>query len=480
MREVLPSAYNTITSNRSIGYTMDSAIADIIDNSISAEATEIEIITPLNSDIITCLICDNGFGMDLDGLDNAMTFGGRDYMEHRERTDLGRYGLGLKTASLSQCKRFSVVTKKTNGRLIGGCWDLDLVKEHQRWQYLLLSEAECLNIVKQTPLLTYSSGTIVFWENFDRIEKSSAGKKFLEFSKQLAQTQDHLELVFHRYLAGETGLRKLSLKVNGHALEPNDPFLKQKNAAVVEPISITIGDEKITILPHKLMHPSRISQDNLRRLEVKGTLLNTQGFYVYRNQRLLIWGTWFGLAHKTDRTKLCRIQIDIPNSLDHLWSLDIKKSSAVPPAFLRDQLQKIITNVADISVRTFSKRIKTTKNKDPYWVRSEMTGKYCKYEINPQHSLISTLRELLDEPTQELFNNLIKELETYLPIAQLNYDLQRDYAIVNEINADSVTMEELEIRFDHLKNLGIPVQSILRMEPFCNNRQFLAKKEIET
>jgi len=477
MRQVLPSAYNIITSNRSIGYTMDSAIADIIDNSISAEATEIDIITPPNPNAITCYICDNGFGMDLLDLDNAMTFGGRDYIKNRKTTDLGRYGLGLKTASLSQCKRFSVVTKKKGEHLIGGCWDLDLVKDHNEWKYLVLSDAECLEIIKDTPLVNYDSGTVVLWEKFDRLEATSGDQKYREFTQLIANTQNHMELVFHRYLVGEKGIRKLAIRVNNRVLEPNDPFLGNTNPSVVEPIVIPIENDTVTVYPHKLVHPSRMDRTTLNRLEIKGTLLNTQGFYVYRNKRLLIWGTWFGLAHKTDKTKLCRIQIDIPNSLDHLWSLDIKKSNAIPPAFIKDRLRAIIMTVSDISVRTFRQRATPNKNKTPYWLRMISEEKFSKYQINIENPLIKAFQAELNEKQASLFLDVLQNIETFLPIAQINFDLQRDYSIENEIDSESKTLAELEVLFEKYLNLGLSAKSLLMIEPFCNNPEFVELKE---
>ncbi len=477
MREVLPSAYNIITSNRSIGYTMESAVADIIDNSISAQATQIDILTPPSPESLVCYICDNGTGMDILELDNAMTFGGRDYIEHRKTTDLGRYGLGLKTASLSQCRRFSVITKKNGESIIGGRWDLDVVKSHNEWKYLVLSEQECLKILKNTPVQNYESGTVVLWENFDRLKKSSKGKMVDEFNKQLGKTQDHLELVFHRYLNGESGVERITIKCNGRNLEPNDPFLRNQNPSVVEPIEIPIENERIIVIPHKLIHPSKISRETANRLEVKGSLLNTQGFYVYRNKRLLIWGTWFGLAHKVDKTKLCRVQIDIPNSLDYLWSLDIKKSNAIPPAFLKDQLAKIISNVTNISIRTFEKRIRSTKNKSPYWLRSVIEEKYCKYEINRNNPIAINLKQKMTEEQNLLFDEFLKNLETFLPISQLHVDLQKDYSISNEAEAEISDLHRLDIQFRELVKLGIQKSAILKMEPFCNNRKFIEEKE---
>lgn len=451
---------------------MESAIADIIDNSITAEATIVGILTPPNSSKPELYIYDNGNGMSLDDLDNAMTFGGRDNLQ-RSKDDLGRYGLGLKTASLSQCKKFSVVSKK-NGEICGGSWDLDHVKKYNQWEYIQLSEKNCLEILAVTPVVDYSSGTVVFWQDFDRLRESSKDER-LEFNALLSDSQLHLELVFHRFLSGETGLPKIKIVVNGRLLEPNDPFLSKKNPKVVEPIIIPQrkGVDSIVITPHKLMHPKSLTPDEMERLQVKGTLMHTQGFYIYRNKRLLIWGTWFRLAHKLDKTKLSRIQVDIPNSLDQLWSLDIKKSTAIPPAHIRLQLQRILTNICGISKRTFEKRVRTTKDVVPFWLRSKLPNGNFHYEVNKENPLISTYMKKLSNDQKTTFISILNSIETFFPIAQLQIDFQNDVSTENEISADSFDFKALHDRFLQLRDFGLTTHEIRNMEPFCNNKDFI-------
>ena len=473
MREVLPSAYSMIMSNRSIGYTMESAIADIIDNSISAGATIIDIQTPPHSSEIICFICDNGHGMDLVELDNAMTFGGKDYIAERKATDLGRFGLGLKTASLSQCRKFSVISKRKEEDLVGGFWDLDSVKFHNQWQYETISSEICSEKIMNTPLEEYESGTLVIWEKFDKLRETTKDRLFSEFIKEMASTQSHLELVFHRYLAGEVGLNKIIIRYNNYPLVPNDPFLVGKNPSVVEPTIINSEGHQIKIISHKLLHPSKLTPEEMSRLQIKGTLMNTQGFYVYRNSRLLIWGTWFGMAHRTDRTKLARIQIDVPNTSDHLWSLDIKKSKALPPSFLKPQLQNIIENVSNISIRTYRGRVKIKKNIVPFWSRTVIEEKYVKYEINRKNPLIELLFSQLDKRQMDLFEKLITNLELHLPIAQLHLDLQHDTSITNEIESENYNSNELQVLLNFFVEMGISKDKILHMEPFCNNQEFI-------
>src|SRR5262245_18928842 len=103
--DVPPNAPSLVNSMCASGYDLDSAVADIIDNSISARATSVRIIVHEDGESSWIAIADDGWGMDDETLRNAMTFGCIDPEEARAPDDLGRFGLGLKTASLSQCRR---------------------------------------------------------------------------------------------------------------------------------------------------------------------------------------------------------------------------------------------------------------------------------------------------------------------------------------------------------------------------------------
>ena len=205
---------NFIDSQRNIGYTCETAIADIIDNSISADAKNITLYAPSLDDPIL-LIVDDGHGMDWNELDVAMTFGGAiNCQEIRDKNDLGRFGMGLKTASLSQCTCLEVISKK-NGVFVGGCWNLAYIKKNDSWDYLVISENDCLSKVKGTFLASDSvpSGTAVIWSHFDRL-RESAVNKFDEFSNQMSKTCEMLSLIFHRYMTGETGINKVKITYN--------------------------------------------------------------------------------------------------------------------------------------------------------------------------------------------------------------------------------------------------------------------------
>nr|WP_321297719.1 ATP-binding protein [uncultured Sphaerochaeta sp.] len=473
-REVLPSAFNMINSNRSIGYSIEAAVADIIDNSISAQASNIDLLAPPSYDPIL-YICDNGKGMNQVELDNAMTFGGKNgFLSKRSESDLGRYGLGLKTASLSQCRTLTVITKQ-QGKILGGCWSLDQIEKTNEWRYLVIPEDECRKILVNTPLHLNNSGTVVVWQDFDRIQAQTSEIQNV-FVKMLDSVKKHLELIFHRYLEGEFGLTKLSMSLNGNNLKPNDPFLRGKIPGISEPITIQVKTSSLMVTPHKLLHPNALNHADIEHLTFFGSsFIDTQGFYVYRNKRLIVWGTWFRLAPKLDRTKLCRIQIDLPNSIDHEWSLDIKKSTATPPAAIRRELKSILDHNLELSIQTFSKRV-SRRRKDlvPYWNRMS-TPNGVKYEVNVEHPQLKCFLNQLSDSQKKSFRGILKDIATFFPVGQMQVDLQKDITIENEIECDMYSDDDISSRALTLLSAGFTLEDLKKTELFSVYPEVLKK-----
>ena len=323
-----PYAPTLMESTRAIGYSIEAAIADIIDNSIAAGAGRIDIdFFPIGQSYISIL--DNGTGMTEAELTAAMQYGSRSPLEVRDEEDLGRYGLGMKTASLSQCRILTVISKK-DGAVCGCRWDLNHVNQSESWSLLVLDEHEISAMPNYEKLCAWDTGTIVIWQDLD---KFAVGEKDIAeaFNRKMAIIREHLSLVFHRFLSGEPGLKKLDIRMNDLSITPQDPFLVKKSTQLMDEETIIIRGAKVKVRPYILPHTSKLTQKELKELGGKDGLRKQQGFYVYRNKRLLVWGTWFRLMRQGDLSKLARVQVDIPNSLDDLWTLDIKKSTATPP-----------------------------------------------------------------------------------------------------------------------------------------------------
>lgn len=426
-----PYAPTLIESTRAIGYSLSAAIADIIDNSIAAQAKQVDIFFfPLDEAYIAIL--DDGKGMNAMELNCAMQYGSKNPLEVRSEVDLGRFGLGLKTASLSQCRCLTVITKQ--GDIIEGRrWDIDLVTMSRAWTLGVLEEDEFQGVPRITELMKKDSGTLVVWSKLDRLKSGE-----IEFEKSLGrkidEVREHLSLVFHRYLSGENGIQRVKMYINAQKILAFDPFLKQKSSQPMDDEVLIIRGEKIRVRPYILPHISKMSAEEIKALGGKDGLRKQQGFYVYRNKRLLVWGTWFRMMRQGEFSKLARIQVDIPNTLDDLWTLDIKKSSALPPAEVRKNLQIIINKIGERSKRTWTFRGKreVDDREIHVWNRLRNSKGGYFYEINRDYPIVKHIEELLPQ-NKKIIETLIRQIEVNLPLNQLYVDLNNDELLMNDI-----------------------------------------------
>ena len=441
-RILIPNAAKLIESMRSIGYSFETAIADIIDNSIYAECNNIQINFNAFVKEPYLLIFDDGFGMDELELENAMIYGTKNPNECREQGDLGRFGLGLKSASLSQCREMIVISKKHI--LNAYSWDLDYVIETNEWAVKKYSSQEIdkLNLPEIEELKKMDSGTIVLWKRFDRF--SDIREKFEdEFLKKIEILECHIALVFHRFLNKKEGHIKIFL--NKSEILPVDPFLTNNMSTQPKPTqTMDIYGEKVVVKPYILPHINKISIDEMASLGGKEKLRSSQGYYIYRNKRLIIWGQWFGQYPKNELQKLVRVKVDIPNSLDKIWEIDIKKSAAVLPFVIKKNLGLTINRALEDGKRVFHfrGRKKNDQLKIEYiWDRIVDRGRIS-YKVNRNHPV---LKDFFDR----IGNNVNMEqflmlLEDYLPIQQLYNDHAENKNILN-IENNTNTLEKARL-----------------------------------
>lgn len=440
--ELIPQADNLMESTRSIGYSLQAAIADIVDNSIAAKAKNVAIEFPrTNHEYLTIL--DDGIGMSCEELVNAMAYGSRPLDQVRSATDLGRFGLGLKMASLSQCRVLTVISKKDD-KISCAKWDLDFVKQHKKWLLQLPELEEIANIPELDEIYKLPSGTLIIWENLDLMLRTLNHNVNSDILKRnLVDVESHLSLVFHRYLNHYEKIEEnsidstqysINIKCNGHTIEGVDPFLSEKSSIAFPTDKIINSEAEISITPWVLPFPNKIQLYELKKL---GDLQQYQGFYIYRNKRLVIWGTWFYLNKKTELSKLIRIQVDIPNSsqIDREWKLDVKKSSAILPENLKKYLKKAVENLSIRSKRTFTKRAKTECIDDAFWIRTETETGIITYEINQNNDYVKGI--IKDNPE---FKKLLKLLSLTLPYESI----YADKADGNEINKNLIEQNEFE------------------------------------
>ena len=380
MEIVAPNISNFIISIRDVGYSLEIAIADIIDNSISAKAKKVEINFLINP-TLKIEILDNGCGMDEKELIEAMRLGSKNPLEKRTKNDLGRFGLGLKTASFSQCKKLTVFSKKNN-ILINRQWDLDYLEKTNEWYLLKLNEEE-IKYAKYEyldKLKEVKNGTLVIWENIDRFSKE-------EVPNLINNLRNHLSLTFHKFIEK----KDIFIKLNENFIKAFNPFNGNHIATqqLKEEIITMNNGEKIKILPYVLPHHSKVSQSEYEQYGTEEGYLKSQGFYLYRADRLLIHGTWFGLHKISEVHKLVRIQVDIPNTNDPDWGIDIKKSIAKPTNNIREQLRRIIKEITLVGSRVYTGRGKKIEDKsvEKFWnLYPEENGKIS-FRLNLQNQL---------------------------------------------------------------------------------------------
>lgn len=429
--EAAPIPGSLVNSLRAFGYGLDTAVADLVDNSISAHANRIDIRFDWNNANPRILLTDNGDGMTEDELVVAMRLGAISPIEERETDDLGRFGLGLKTASFSQARRLVVATKKKDEPLVTRCWDLDFIEYKEKWQ-LLFGEGYLVPD-EYTRLDEMEHGTMVLLENIDRMFSGDATdeRKQTEFFARADQLAGHLGEVFHRFLSGPN---KLEIWINPEVtgampIRPWDPFLaKMDKTQNLQDEYLRVKGETVHVKPYVLPHQSAFPTGAKHRQAggLKGWNAQ-QGFYVYRNNRLLVSGSWLNLGiRQEEHYKLARISLDISNRMDDIWDIDVRKSQAVPPVSIKADLKRIATRVRNQAKEVYSHRGKIInkpvgRSLTQLW---EARKKYEKirYKVNRDYPLLLDIREQLDKKGKDVLNKLLVLMEETIPVNMIYFN----------------------------------------------------------
>jgi len=479
---LMPSPSSLMESLRDIGYSMETAVADIIDNSITAGSRTVEIRFSWNAGKPWLAIADDGCGMSKDDLIAAMRFGSASPLDQRAENDLGRFGLGMKTASISQCRHLLVASKR-DGRLSACEWDLDQVEEavDGKWRLGLLNAAviQARPLVQQlsSQIAAQDTGTLVLWQRFDRLGELGAPlARERTFNKLLTTVREHLALVFHRYLTPDPGKRRLSIKVNGDELVGLNPFHPGTLATQELPVQrFRVQGQEVVVQPYVLPHHSKVSKEDYDKYAGEGGYLHNQGFYVYRNRRLIINATWFRLMKKAELTKLVRVRVDIPNTLDHLWKIDVKKSAAAPPETVRQQLRQVLGRIEIHGKRVYTQTGQrlASRVQTPAWHKRARAGSIF-YEINRDYPPLKQLASTMAAEQKDVLNALLLTLEQTFPRDLFFHDIADTPEKVQHPPIDQVTLEQL---FDHFVTFWSSddlseeelAERIRAAEPFASN-----------
>jgi hypothetical protein len=450
---VLPPVLSVfLESLRDIGYSLQTALADLVDNSISAKASTVSIYA-LHS-VNALAVFDDGSGMSAEMLQEAMRLGTQ--KGERINTDLGRFGLGLKTASFSQCRRLSVISK-TDRVISGYAWDLDNLSVKNEWLLEKVSYEDKRNVLSQLGDLVSvfeksSHGTLVLWEKMDRYTAED------DFKEELSKAREHLSLTFHRYMTSP-GFQSHFVKIffNGNKLEPFDPFTSRdktvaRSGQQSQPEEHTLSNgTKITITPYILPPLTKLSRAESKELATREGFTRSQGFYLYRQGRLLIYGTWFGLSCIKDASNLVRIKVDVDVFQDAQWKIDVKKSTAFPNL----EIRKILSHFVDIPVEK-SGRVHASsgyvskKTQDAYW-NEVIVNDTSEFKINENHPRYKALiEELTPEQRQHLKAYLTCLAECY-PRERVHALMTTDLYAVKERTVDENVLKD---SIEYFKQLG--------------------------
>ena len=343
--EIIPSAKRLIKSLRDVGYDFEDAVADIIDNSVEARATVVNISLVFDGENSYLTISDNGVGLSSKEIQEAMRFGSN--RKYADDDDLGRFGLGLKTASLSQCERLTVSSRQgeERARINSFCWDLNHIEKTNRWEILKIEKdalkSEVLNSLSDT------TGTVITWERLDRLMgyRYPSGEYAKKQSEQMiAALRSHLGMVFHRFLAGEVSNKRISIFINDERVHAWDPFSRGEiHTLKLEEISIPIdfkeGIYNVKLKPYILPPQSQYSTSKAHAMASGPNKWNKQqGLYIYRANRIIQSGGWNGIRTSDEHTKLIRIALFIPHQLEELFQVNVAKKHTTLPRQLKVEL----------------------------------------------------------------------------------------------------------------------------------------------
>jgi hypothetical protein len=428
--ECTPDPEATIESIRSLGYDLNIAISDLIDNSITARAKNIWFIHKWDAEKSFISIYDDGNGMDEVELFKAMKLGSSSPLIERDSKDLGRFGLGLKVASWSLCRILTVATKKKKGDLNIRKWDLDYVSEKNRWLLKRETDQSSLKIL-EILLKNNQSGTVLLLQNLDRllslendIEKSEAF-----FYDKIDILKKYLSMVFHRYLSGQNSI-KIHVSnfdevfKSGKNLKPWDPFLESNTNTKIKPTDVQkYKNHSISITPFILPHHSKFKTKN--EFKEAGGLFGWnahQGIFVYRQKRMIMYGGWMGFRKPEDHYKLARIRLDIPNSMDSDWKVGVKKVSVTPPDFFKDTLKRYVKITTEHAGKVYRFRGAIDKRgntliKEIIWKRYKARNGDVSYKIERKHPMV---KKIIDKASNKRdLGVLLTLIEKTIPIESI-------------------------------------------------------------
>jgi len=469
-----PNPEYLIKSIAEQGYSLETALADLMDNSISANADKIEVLINMESEPFRLFIADNGNGMTEQVLSYSMQFPSSSPESSRLTQDLGRFGLGMKTASFSQTRKFTVISRKKGQKKYSGrTWDVDYLKKYG-WKIIVNSDEEINCLVNQYQKLSqeylnsfdeYKVNTIVIWDGLYKFENHLKAEKRTDALKMEIneETADYLSLVFHRFM--EQGENPIQIRINNMLARPFNPFPEEeKDFRQIEPKQSQFRHDVIKIEGFVL--PSRSIGETRNGLTKWTTryrgLMDMEGMYVYRANRIILFGGWNGIVKKAPRLQLARLRVEVGNKVDDLLHLNVAKSQITVPHELRIAFEHYIEELKVEAEREYYNRgirkfsgVKTQNNIQLF--ERSYSSKGSVLEVNKNFPIIKNLQESLNKEQNSKLNLILRMINTRVNSIRHVHE-EKDFLGIEK--KDGVGIDELTINIDELLNSGITKEMI--------------------
>ncbi|SMC87813.1 ATP-binding protein [Pedobacter africanus] len=470
--EAIPSPEFLIKSIAEQGYSLETAIADLMDNSISANADHIEVLVDPDQEPFTLFIADNGDGMNEKELKKSMQFPSSSLEEDRNKNDLGRFGLGLKTASFSQTRRFTVLSRKKGDRnYCGRTWDVNYLQKCGAWKIIVNNESEIKTLLNSYSLLSrrfnnsfenFSANTIIIWQGLYKFEEflNTSEVKRSSLKDQIsAITSEHLSIVFHRFLERKND--PLTIRVNNRAITPFNPFpTDESDFRSIDNKQTGLRNDVVKlegfVLPSRSIDESK-EYSSVWTTPSKG-LMDLEGIYVYRADRIIVFGGWNDITRKTPTLRLARLRVEVGNKVDNLFHLNVAKSKIIVPFDIRTAFIRYVAELKVEAEREYNNRgIRrfAKKGKGNYYSLFEKnaTDKGLLIEINSEFPLLSSLRAELTAEQNAKLNFMLKIATTTINNTRRVQD-QRPMSTIEEDK--NLSHADIATSVRHLQAAGVP------------------------
>jgi hypothetical protein len=478
-----PNPEYLIKSIAEQGYSLETALADLIDNAISANADSIEIITVIKDFKITLYLADNGNGMSEADLKNNMKFPSNSIDNIRDKKDLGRFGLGMKTASFSQTRKFTTISKKKGEeKFSAATWDVNYLKSCGEWRIIINNQSDInekindyfyLSSNQNVQFENYKPNTIIIWDGLYKFENNNEPQNlYNSFVNELDNTvTEHISMVFHRFI--DSSQNPLKIKINNNILTSIDPF--PENGSGIRALESKVkpfGSDVIKIQGFVLPVSATDNENpGIWTSHNKG-LSEREGLYIYRGDRIIFYGGWNGLIKKQPHLKLGRLKIEVGNSNDNKLQLNVSKSNIVIPYEHKFALLRCLSDLdkqtkIEYGNKGLKKYSDKTKKDSTELLNKFYSTKGLKVEINLDFPLLKILTEELN-PSQ--FSKLKMVLKTINNEINKIKHVHEEKEMIGIVEKDGVDLNEVIAVIEKLIKSGMNRQKIC--DSFLNGMGF--------